>query len=139
MALIRIKTQPSPREVRQFAAIWFPLFCLVVGWLIWRGTGSTILAGVVWSLAAVVCVAGYFAPRWMRYVFVGWMWAAYPIGWLISHLLLATIYYIVLTPIGLIRRATGRDPLERQFDRDCKTYWQPHTRADDIGQYFRQY
>jgi Saxitoxin biosynthesis operon protein SxtJ len=139
MALITIKTQPSRRELRQFAAVWFPLFWLVVGWLVWRASGSAIVAAIVWVLAAAVSVAGFFAPRWMRYVFVGWMWAAYPIGWLISHGLLAMIYYLVLSPIGLIRRAMGRDPLQRELDRDCRTYWQPHTGAKDIGQYFRQY
>ena len=45
-------------------------------------------------------------------MFLGWMYAAFPIGWTISHLLLLAVYYFVLTPVGLALRLTGRDPVD---------------------------
>ena len=66
------------------------------------------------------------------------MVAAFPIGWTVSHLLLGSIFYLVITPIGLLLRALGHDPMERKFDREAKTYWIEHERAE-TARYFRMY
>ena len=50
------------------------------------------------------------------------MFAVFPIGWVVSHLLLGVVYFLVLTPIGLTLRALGRDPLERRFDQSASSY-----------------
>ena len=75
----------------------------------------------------------------MRRVFVAWRWAAFPIGWAISHLLLVVIYYLVITPIGLVMRAAGYDPLERRIDRQAATYWTPRKPQGEPASYFRQF
>ena len=51
------------------------------------------------------------------------MCAAFPIGWVVSHALMAAIYYLVITPMAVAMRLLGRDPLDRRFDRDATTYW----------------
>jgi len=45
----------------------------------------------------------------------------------------------VLTPIGLIMRALGRDPLQRRFAPDRTTYWAHRTTERDAESYFRQH
>jgi hypothetical protein len=139
MALISIKTDPSRRELRQFAAIWFPAFWLVVGWLSWKATANPMVVATIGSIVALVSIFGFFVPALMRPIFVGWMWAAYPIGWAVAHLLLAVIYYLVVTPIGLGLRALGRDPVQRKIDRSCNTYWRPFPADEGTARYFRQH
>jgi hypothetical protein len=93
--------------------------------------------------AAAVGLAGalgiWAAPRLGRRLYRGWMLAAVPIGWTISHLVLAIAYYGVLTPIGLVMRLAGRDPMQRRFDRDAPTYWIERPRESDPRRAFRQY
>jgi Saxitoxin biosynthesis operon protein SxtJ len=139
MPLISIKFDPSRRELRQFAAIWFPVFAFIVGWFAWKATANLTVVAAICSLAVLLSVLGYFAPGLMRYVFVGFNLAAYPIGWLIGHVLLGVIYYLVVTPIGLALRVMGRDPIQRSLDRSCTTYWRPHSPDDDTARYFRQH
>jgi hypothetical protein len=93
----------------------------------------------LWGLAAVVFVVGLVAPAVMRPIFVGWMVAAYPIGWTVSHAILAVTFYLVLTPIGLVLRLMGHDPLRRSFDPSAETYWVPHNPGGDPSRYFRQF
>ena len=82
----------------------------------------------------------YYAIRpFRRPIYLGWMYAVFPIGWVISHTVLALTYYLVLTPIGLLMRGLGRDPMERRFDRDGETYWTPHEPSEDPARYFRQF
>ena len=47
----------------------------------------------------------------------------YPIGWVVTHVVMALIFYLVVTPLGVIMRLCGRDPMERRWlDRRAKTY-----------------
>lgn len=67
------------------------------------------------------------------------MVAAHPIGWLISHLLLASIYYAVIAPIARVMRVAGYDPWHRRWDAQAETYWKPRRDRDDPQRYFKQY
>jgi hypothetical protein len=139
MALIEIRSDPTRRELRQFALFWLPVFCAAVGSLLvyrYAAWSAAIGLGVCGLLAIVV---GIVRPEWMRIVFVGWMCAAFPIGWTVSHLLMGMIYFLVITPIGLAMRLLGRDPLERRFDRTAETYWARRDERVDSSRYFRQF
>jgi hypothetical protein len=138
MAMIVIDRDPSARALRQFAGL-FLVASGVVGFLVLRRAGSLEGAVAVWTLGAVVCVAGLFRPRAIRLVYLGLAYLAFPIGWVVSHILLALVLYLVLTPIGLMLRLFGKDPLERRFDAEAASYWTPHQRADSMERYFRQF
>ena len=62
-----------------------------------------------------------------------------PIGWVVSHVLMAIAFYGVITPIGLLLRLAGRDLLEQRLDREAKSYWQPRRPVTDRRRYFRQF
>jgi hypothetical protein len=49
------------------------------------------------------------------------------------------VFYGVLTPIGLLMRLFGRDPLNRTFDRSATSYWIEHDPGSDLDRYFQQY
>jgi len=139
MALLEINWKPSRRELQQFGGIWFPAFLLVVGWYAYRIFENQALAAILWGAAVLVVPLGWLVPGLFRYLFVGWMCAAWPIGWTVSHLLFAATYYFVLTPIGLVLRWTGHDPLRQRFDRQATTYWVPHRERPGTDHYFRQF
>lgn len=137
--MIEIHHHPSRRELRQFAAIWLPATCgLVGGWVLYK-FGSVPAAAAIWTIAAVVSLVGLLLPAFMRPIFVGWLYAALPIGWTISHLVLAIIYYLLVTPTGLVLRLLGHDPLGRKRDPSAASYWVPRAADDDISRYFRQF
>jgi hypothetical protein len=62
-----------------------------------------------------------------------------PIGFVVSFILLAVFYYLVITPIGLVFRLMGRDPLCRKFDNTTDSYWLPHKPVETVDRYFRQF
>jgi len=136
--MIEINRHPSRRELMWFGAI-FALFFGVVGAIVLWRSGSMNAAGVIWGIAAAVAIVFYALPPVRRPIYLGWMYAAFPIGWTISHLMLAAIFYLLFTPIGLVMRLLGHDPVQRTSDPDAATYWQPHRPADDPERYFKQY
>lgn len=140
MAVIKINQNPSAGEMRWFGLIMLLFFALLGTVVCWRvGWELTTAPMVIWSIGVVLCFVYYAVRAFRRAMYLGWMYAVFPIGWVVSHVVLAVTYYLVLTPIGLIMRLIGRDPMERTLDPEAKTYWIDHELVTDASRYFRQY
>jgi len=137
MALVDINWNPPPKELRVFAILQFVFFA-VVTWLIHQRVAAGWATALI-SLSVAIAVMGLVKPKWLRPVYVAWMAAVFPIGFVVSHVLMAAVFYLVVTPIGLMMRVMGRDPMHRKFDRDAKTYWQTRTPSKGTRGYFRQF
>lgn len=71
-------------------------------------------------------------------VYGAWMRAGRPAGWVVSRVLLAAVFYGVITPIGLMLRLGGRDLLGLRLDRGASSYWRVRGPGEG-GRYFRQW
>ena len=136
MSLIRINKNPSPRQLFVFAASWLGFMGALgaVGWF--RGRHAH--AAVFWVLAAVLPLAGLASRSLLRIVFLGLSYAAYPVGIVVSNIVLALVYYVALTPIGLTMRLFRYDPLARKFDPAAQSYWIPRKTDKPAESYFKQ-
>lgn len=139
MALIKPNLDPSARELQRFGAIWLPGFFALLGCAVLYRTGSLPAAAAIWSAALFVSALGLWSPRFMRLVYLGLVRVALPIGLVVSGLLLAFIYFFVITPIGVIRRAVGSDPLKRAWDKPAGSYWVRYDPPERAKRYFEQF
>lgn len=137
MAMMEINWNPSRKELRQFGFLCLVFFGGLAA-LRYHRAGLTTGVEVLAAAAAIGGILGAVAPQLLKWVFVGWIVAVFPIGWTVSHVLLGAIFFFVLTPIGLLVRAFGHDPMNRTLDRNAKTYWTTHEQAP-VGRYFRQF
>lgn len=134
--------------LRQFAALWL-VFLFVAGLLrAWRGGafengvsfglhGPWVVPIVLWVLALAIGAPGLVAPGLVRPIYVGLMAVTFPIGWAVSHVLLALVYFGLFTALGLVFRLMGRDRLQMRFDRQAATYWKDRRARPQSRQYFR--
>ena len=105
----------------------------------WRRTGSLPPSAGIWALAVIVPLIGWFAPPFMRIVYLGLSYATFPIGFVLSHVILALIYYLVLTPLSLLLRLLGYDFMHRRFEPEAESYWVPVKPLENMERYFRQF
>ncbi len=133
-----IQFDPTRKTLRQFAGLWL---AFVGALALWHGLarGRIVLALVLGLLASVVGVLGLIRPEWMRFIYVGWMVLAFPIGWTISQFILALMFYGLFTPIGLVYRLLGRDALHRVRRPGLDSYWSPKATPADPRRYFKQF
>ena len=136
--LIRINKTPSRRDLDWFGVLFAGFFGLL-GLLAWRKSGLGASTEVLWSVAVAVPLVYYAIPAIRRPLFVLFMYLAFPIGFVISHLVLVLVYFLVFTPIGLVMRLLRFDPLQRHFDRGRETYWIERSSGEETSRYFRQY
>ena len=139
MALIDVNWKPGHRELRQFAAM-FLVFGLAAGTAIhFFKDWPPIVAQILWGAAIVVGLAGLAVPALARPVYVVMMAVALPIGFVVSTILMTLIYFLVLTPTGLLLRLFGYDPMHRRPDRAANSYWIRRPATADVRRYLRQY
>lgn len=138
MALIELKLDPSKRELTIFGIMLTP-FGLLLGALVWWKFQAPTAARVICGLGGTVTGLFFAVPRWQLAIYRGWMYAAYPIGWTVSHVLMAIVFYLVITPIGLVMRLLGYDPMQRRLDRQAATYWVQRQPVTEVKRYFRQF
>jgi len=133
-----IPFDPPRKTLRQFAAL-----CLFIfgGMALWEALvrGRNGLAAVLGVLALGIGPLGLLRPEWIRWFFVGWMVLAFPIGWTISQVLLAVLFYGLFMPIGLVFKLLGRDALHRARRPEVKSYWAPKPTPVDLRRYFKQF
>jgi hypothetical protein len=133
-----IPLNPSRRTLAQFAALLcgFSVAAAIVQGVKGHDAGALGLAAV----ALVSALVGGLRPGLLRPVFVGWMVLAFPVGWTVSRIMLALLFYAVFTPLGLVFRALRRDPLMLlQRSGGGSTYWSEKRVEDEPRAYFRQF
>jgi hypothetical protein len=129
---------PTERTLRQFATTWI-LFFGAIAVLQKFHRHHHILAIVFAVLAVTIGPLGLARPRAIKPIFVGWMALVYPINWIISHFIMALLFYGLFTPVALIFRLIGRDALALKSQPNAATYWHPKGKALDKSQYLRQF
>lgn len=132
---------PERKDLRQFGLLFAVLTAASAAYLAWtRGPGAATEAAVVCALLILVSMA---APRLLTPAWWPWMVLVRVLGYVNSHLLLGIVFYLMFTPIGLVMRLCGRDPLERDFARARRTtaeggsFWQRRELSQLASDHFR--
>lgn len=133
-----IPFDPSRTTLRQFAGLCLAVFGAMALWQAFV-RGHSGLASILALLALTIGPLGLAHPEWVRWIYVGWMVLAFPIGWTVSQVLLALIFYGLFTPIGLIFKFLRRDALYRARRPELNSYWAPKPAPTDLRSYFKQF
>lgn len=137
MALLAINKNPSKKELLVFG-LGLPILFGIIGWHRWTH-GSVLAAQVIWAAGGALTLAFALIPAARTKIYVGWMYAVFPIAFVVSHVILAFVYFLILTPAAVVLRLAGKDPMNRTLDRNAKTYWIPREATRPKASYFRQF
>ena len=123
-----IPARLSRKELRRFGlTVAVPLALLTI-WGAWRG--HPLLSALLGGLALGLGGLALLTPRFLRPVHKHWMQMAHALGWFNTRVLLGLVYFFVMTPIGIVMRLMGRDPLDRRL-KDRPSYWVERSRHGD--------
>jgi hypothetical protein len=145
--MVEINFHPDERTLRQFG--WIALggfgllgLCAWNHWLVFRHLPDSARETVTLCLLGLGALSAAFSlvfPRANAPLFVGLSVAAFPIGFVLSYVIMATLFYVVIAPVGFVMRLFGMDPMDRRFLPKATTYWldarPPRAKTD----YFKQF
>jgi hypothetical protein len=99
------------------------------------GTAFALLAGILWwrehlafawiggGLAAALYLAGLALPAKLGPIYRGWMAMALAISKVTTPIIMGIMYFVVLTPFGLVMRAVGKKPIRHRAENG--SFWRP--------------
>ena len=78
-----------------------------------------------WALAlgGAFLIVAFVAPRVLRPLNRLWMRFGLVLHKIVNPLVLGMMFFVVVTPVGLLMRVFGKDPLRLRFDAEAETYW----------------
>ena len=128
------KTGPAASSVLLQAGIM-----AVIGALVYWKLDKHAMGLVVWILAAIVLVSGFFIPPVFKAIERFGKTLGKWVGAILSWGLLAPFYYLFFFPANLLLKLRGKDPLHRPCPTGEPTYWTPRKPVTDAAQYRKQF
>ena len=110
---------------------------LLAGYHLWRE--RIVAANVCAMLGAFLFIAGTWRPAMLRVPSEWWWRMARALGWVNAHVLLTGLFLLVITPLGLVRRTLGHDPLRRRHQPQQSGWVPSPERLQDPAHYTRMY
>ena len=129
--------KPTPRMLRQFSGAWLVVFAglAVHRALVRHHPAAALILGAVALLGSI----GLTRPALMRWLFIGATVITFPIGWLISQLVLLLMFLLVITPVALLMRLRGRDTLQLKRPPENVSLWKQRPERTEPSRYLKQY
>jgi hypothetical protein len=127
----------SNAELRKFGLTVGAAFVVLgtISW--WRG--HELPPRILWTMGGLLIVPGAVAPALLRPIQRGWMAFALVLGHVNTRIILTVLFYLVMTPVGLIMRLF-RDPLDRSMSGNTTTHWTKRApEPAEIQRYERQF
>ena len=127
----------SDRDLRKFGLMVGGVFAVLGLLFLWRHKAH--YPYFLWP-GAVSVLFGAILPRALKWIYIAWMSVAFVLGFVMAHVILAVLFYLVITPIGLLAKLAGKDFLSLKLDRAAKSYWIPREKKPkSAADYERQF
>jgi hypothetical protein len=119
---LRAEEHPTGSSDRSFGFVFAAFFGFLGALALWRGHGLWF----VWlPLSAIFLILALLVPTLLAPLNRLWMRLGRLLSVVVNPVVMAVLFFGVLTPVGWLMKATGKDPLRRKFEPDSRTYWIP--------------
>ena len=110
----------SKKKLREFGLLIGGILLGIAALLWWR---KGIVSPYLTVSGGVLFVCGVLVPSWLKYLYLGWMILAHILGWTVSRIILTVLFFVVITPLGILTRFRGKDFLDLKLDKKGGSYW----------------
>jgi hypothetical protein len=111
----------SHKDLRKFGLTVGTVLLLIAFFLIWKHKPSQFY---FLYIGAFLVLAGFLFPSILRPLNKVWMTLAVLLGWIMTRVILSLLFYLVITPISLIARISGKHFLDLKIDKSRASYWE---------------
>jgi hypothetical protein len=108
------------KEIRKFGIIALIFFGFLCGLGMWT---KKPLPTYLFGFLSLLGFSFIIAPSRLRPIYGTWLRIAHFLGRVVTSVILALAYYVVITPAALIKRLVGGPPIPLQPDEKSSSYW----------------
>ena len=126
----------SWRAEREFGLIVGGVLLLLSLWWLYRGKFPGV-SSIMWPVGAALILLGLVFPQALVWPNRGWLALAEVLSFVTTRIILAFVFFMVVTPIGFIKRLFGWDPLHRRAGAS-DSYWQPYSERQQDPRHYEK-
>ncbi|MDH5510464.1 MAG: SxtJ family membrane protein [Nitrospinota bacterium] len=93
----------------------------------------------LYSISAMFALFAVAAPMALLPLYRLWVKFAMKLAWFNTRLLLGMIYFLIITPVGLLSRILGKDLLDLKIDKSATTHWKKKEHNTSTARYGKSY
>ena len=112
------------KAIRDFGILIGFILLIIAGILFYKERESYEL---IILLGIAFIGLGLGMPIFLKPFYLVWMIFATILGWIMTRVILSLLFFIIVTPIGLIPRFFGKQFLELRWDKSKDSYWNYRT------------
>lgn len=110
----------SPKELKKFGFTIGSVLLIVTAFLFYYDKPSFIF----WIIPAIILfISGALFPKILKPLNIIWMSFAIVLGFFMTRVILGILFYIIITPIGLIAKLFGKDFIDKRISKEKVSYW----------------
>jgi len=126
----------SPRALRRFGFTMSIVAIVIAALLTRRHFNAALVAGAV---AVCFSAAAQFAPGGLAPLHRVWMQLSLAMGWVMTRVILTVVFFLIVTPVGLLQRLAGKRAFDVAFQTRDPTYWKLRQTPFERASYERQF
>ena len=115
----------SLRAEREFGLIVGGVLLLLSSWWLFRGKFHDVRP-ITFGVGGLLVLLGLVFPKALVFPNKAWMALAEVLAFISTRVILAFVFFVVMTPIGFVKRLLGWDPLHRRAA-PSESYWRPYS------------
>ena len=132
-----VKWRPDGRELRRFAVAMLVGFSLLGLFAAWRAKEVGNASIVFWVIGVSLAIAA-FVPKLNRVAYLAVYLPTSIMGYVVSNVILTLMFFLVITPLGIILRLMGKDLLQQRRPKE-RAMWTPVKAEKTEESYYRQF
>lgn len=129
-----VKWRPDARELRRFAVAMLIGFAILGSLAAWRAGGISRATMILWTVGAGLALAALI-PGLGRLAYLAVYLPTSIIGYIVSHVVLTLMFFLIITPLGLVLKLMGKDLLQKRR----QPQWRPVRGVKSEDSYYRQF
>ena len=118
---------------RSFGILFFVVFLILGLWPLFKSQNPSI---TLLCISAVFLILGILNSKLLSPLYIIWMKFADILAKIIPPVVMFSIFFIIVTPIGFFLKLIGKDIVNLKFDKKKKSYW---IKRDNIKSMKRQF
>jgi len=122
------------KDIKKFGFLIGGVLIAISLFLIWKDVSSY---KIIMPLGVIFILFGQFLPTILKPIYLAWMTFAVILGWIMTRVILTVIFYLIVTPIGLIAKLFRHKFLDLTFRSEKDTYW--NYRKDVVSDIEKQF
>lgn len=122
------------KKIKNFGFLIGGVLIVLSIFIMWKGVTHY---QIILIIGTVFILSGVIIPKVLKPIYKIWMTLAIILGWIMTRVILTILYYLIITPIGVIARLFGKQFLDLSWKKSTVSFW--NKRSESVNEMEKQF